>query len=210
MKVYDASVSLREKMPIYPGDPPFRRTVVKSIAAGDSSNVSRLDFGVHTGTHVDAVNHMVEGAPTVDQIPPETLVGPARVVQIDDPELITRAELQRRDWGGVRRVLFKTANSGKLEDLDDFVGDFVALEGPAAEFLAERRVLLVGVDYLSVDIPHSGTHPAHQALMDAGIVIIEGLDLGRVPPGDYDMFCGPLKIRGGDGAPARVFLRELA
>lgn len=207
MKVYDCTVTLREGMPIYPGDEGYRREMASSIAAGDSSNNSLLHIGAHTGTHVDALHHMIDGAPTVEMIPLESLVGRARVVQVDNPRVIGADELANHDWEGVERVLFRTVNSGKLEELDEFVEDFVHLDGPSAKFLAELGVLrLVGVDYLSVDRLHSGTHPAHEALMGAGVTIIEGLDLSEVPPGDYMLFCGPMKIEGGDGAPARVFL----
>ena len=207
MAIYDVTVSLRADMPVYPGDPPFRRVVTSRISEGASSNMSRLDFGAHTGTHVDAQYHIVDGAATVDALPGELLIGAARVVPIEDPRVITVEELRRHGWRGVERVLFQTANADKLETMDRFIEDFVYLEGQAAEFLAAQDVRLVGVDYLSVDFPHSGTHPAHQALMRAGIIIIEGLNLHGVPPGDYEMFCGPLKVVGGDGAPARVFLR---
>jgi arylformamidase len=207
MAIYDVTVSLRAGMPVYPGDPPFRRIVTARISQGASSNMSRLDMGAHLGTHVDAPHHIVDGTATIDALPGELLIGPARVVPIEDPCVITLDELRRHDWGGVERVLFQTANADKLETMDGFIDDFVYLDGAAAEFLAAQDVRLVGVDYLSVDFPHSGTHPAHQALMQAGVIIIEGLNLHGVPPGDYEMFCGPLKVQGGDGAPARVFLR---
>jgi len=207
MTIYDVTVSLRAGMPVYPGDLPFRRVVTSRISEGGSSNMSTLEMGTHIGTHVDAQNHMVDGTATVEALPGELLIGPARVVSIEDPRVITVEELRRHDWSGVERVLFQTANADKLETMDRFIEDFVYLDGPAAKFLAAQDVRLVGVDYLSVDFLHSGTHPAHQALMSAGIVIIEGLKLHGVPPGDYELFCGPLKVQGGDGAPARVFLR---
>jgi arylformamidase len=208
MGIYDVTVTLRDGMPIYPGNEGFHKVIVSKIADGGSSNLSVLRMGAHSGTHVDALCHMIDGRSTVDQIPPSVLVGPATVVAIRDEQRITRAELEKQNWDDVQRALFKTANSGKIERLDRFVEDFVYMHGDAAQFLASKKLLLVGVDYISVDRLHSGTHPAHLALMGAGIVIVEGLDLRAVEPGNYEMFCGPLKIKGGDGAPARVFLRQ--
>ncbi len=209
MAIYDVSVSLRDGMPVYPGDETFRRAMVSTLAAGGGANLSALHMGAHSGTHVDAPQHMMDGRATVDELPPSALVGPATVVGIEDTQMIGRAELEKHDWRGVERALLKTANSGKLSALDRFVEDFIYLDGEAAQVLAAQKLLLVGVDYLSVDRLHSGTHPAHLALMRAGIIIVEGLDLSGVEPGRYEMFCGPLRIRGGDGAPARVFLRSL-
>jgi len=209
MAIYDVTATLRVGMPVYPGDEAFRKVMVSTLAAGGSSNLSVLHVGAHTGTHVDAPLHMIDGRSAVDEIPPSTLIGAATVVAIRDKRKITRAEIEKHDWDDIERALFKTANSGKLERLDGFVEDFIYMDADAAEFLASRKLLLVGVDYLSVDRLHSGTHPAHLALMEAGVVIVEGLDLSAVEPGRYEMFCGPAKVRGGDGAPARVFLRDV-
>ncbi|MFO8009065.1 MAG: cyclase family protein [Candidatus Brocadiia bacterium] len=207
MRIYDVSVTLRDGMPIYPGDEGYRRDLVSSIEWGDSANNSVLHMGAHTGTHLDAPWHMGVGEQRVDQIPPATLIGPARVVEIRNRTCIERAELEECDWDGVERALLKTANSGRLRGEAEFDPEFIYLTGEGAEFLAGLGLTLVGVDYLSVDRLHSGTHPAHLALMEAGVVVVEGLDLADVPPGDYELFCAPLKIGGGDGAPARAFLR---
>ena len=208
MRIYDVTVPLRDGMPAYPGDEPFQRRTVCRISEGGPCNMSALQMGAHAGTHVDAPWHMTDDGARLDAIPPDTWLGPARVVQVGDPVSIKRSDLETRDWAGVERALFKTANSGKLARLDRFVEDYVYLEGDAAQFLAGVGLRLVGVDYLSVDALHSDGHPGHMPLVRAGIAIIEGLDLSEVPPGDYELFCGPLLIQGGDGAPARVFLRE--
>ncbi|MGD2175210.1 MAG: cyclase family protein [Candidatus Brocadiaceae bacterium] len=207
-RFYDVSVPLRDGMPIYPGDEPFRSRLLRSIQAGEGADLSAFSMSAHTGTHVDAPAHMLEGGATLDAISPETLIGPARVVEVPDVEIIGAAQLESKDWAGVQRVLLKTSNSGKLSRLDRFVEDFVALDASGAGFLADLGLRLVGVDYLSVDRFHSGSHPAHTALMRAGTVIVEGLDLSAVPPGDYELICAPLRIAGADGAPARVFLRQ--
>ncbi len=208
-RIYDLSVPLREGMPVYPGDTEFRRRMISTIAAGGACNLSELSLGAHTGTHVDAPRHMSDQGAAIDGVPPSTLLGPAQVIEIRSPLCADLPELRQHQWDGVERVLLKTSNSGKLRNLDHFVEDYVYISGDAAEFLARLGLLLVGVDYLSVDRPHSGTHPAHAPLVAAGIVIIEGLDLSAVPAGRYELFCAPLLIQDGDGAPARVLLREM-
>lgn len=202
MAIYDVSVALREDMPVYPGDPVFRRD--------GGRHLNHLHMGTHGGTHVDAPAHMIEGGRTLSELAPSVLLGPADVVEIRDPRAITGAELQGRDWAGVERVLFKTASSGKLERLGDFDRDFVYMAPDAAQLLAALGLVLVGVDYLTLDPVGRGRFPAHKALLGAGIVVIEGLDLTAVREGRYEMFCGPIKIAGADGAPARVFLRDSA
>jgi arylformamidase len=199
MTIYDVTVTLREGMPVYPGDPAFRRE--------GGRNLNHLHIGTHGGTHVDAPAHMIEGGKSLTELAPEVFLGPALVVAINDTRAITRSELERHNLAGTERVLFKTANSGKLERTGTFDRDFVYMAADAAAMLAGLGLLLVGVDYLTLDPLGSSAFPAHKALLGAGIVVIEGLDLSQAPPGHYELFCGPLKIGGADGAPARVFLR---
>ncbi len=199
MAIYDVTVTLREGMPVYPGDPEFRRD--------GGSHQNHLHMSTHGGTHVDAPAHMIEGGLALTDLALEVFLGPAEVVEIRDPHAITRAELEQLDWSGVERVLFKTRSSGSLERSDAFDRDFVHMAPDAAELLASLGLLLVGVDYLTLDPVGAGAFPAHKALLGAGLVVIEGLDLCGVPAGRYEMFCGPLKLGGADGAPARVFLR---
>lgn len=206
VEIFDVSVPISEQLPTWPGDPAISLKRASSIAAGDPANVSRLEAGVHTGTHVDAPVHFVEGAPGIDSIPVETLVGPCLVVAADPPGL----ELRPEDLPATHheRVLFKTRNSKRWSAGDlSFDTEFVAV-GPelAARLVAERK-RLVGVDYLSVESYHAPfAHPVHHALLEARIVIIEGLDLSRVEPGEYMLYCLPLKLVGSDGAPARTIL----
>ena len=176
---------------MYPGDPEVRLERVSSIADGDLANLSRLDLGVHSGTHVDAPLHFVEGGASVETLPLDVLVGPCVVVDGLDPAAVPP---------GVERVLFKTPN-GRLWERAEFSEDFVALDAEAARALVERGVRLVGIDYLSI-----GDEEAHQALLGAGMVAIEGLDLREVEPGEYRLVCAPLKLEGAEGAPARVVL----
>jgi arylformamidase len=195
MRVHDVSVPIRPDMVTYPGDPAVALERVLSTTDGALANVSRLDFGVHTGTHVDAPVHFIEGAAAADDLPVDVLVGPARVVAVDmlDPDELRRLDLPER-------VLFKTPNS-RLWAEERFVDDFVSLDEESARLLVARGVHLVGIDYLSI-----GDEGAHRALLAAGVVTVEGLDLRSVDPGEYQLVCAPLKLVGSDGAPARVFL----
>jgi arylformamidase len=195
MEIFDISVPVQPGMVTYPGDPTVKLERVSAIADGAVANISRLDFGVHTGTHVDAPLHFIDGAPGTEQLPLDVLVGPARVIDATslDAEDLAQAEL-------AERVLFKTSNS-ELWSRDEFAHDFVSLEEDGARLLVDRGVRLIGIDYLSV-----GDEGAHHVLLEAGVVAIEGLDLRGVDPGEYQLVCAPLKLVGSDGAPARVFL----
>jgi len=204
--IYDVSMPLREGMPVYANNPPFRRVLTREIARGASANQSELGLGSHTGTHVDAPWHFEPEGARLEKIPPESLAGPARLLHFPGVDRIDRADLGRLDWRGVERVLFRTRNSDHWAAGGGFDPSYVYLTGPGAEFLAERRLKLVGIDGLGVEQFGNKQHPAHHALLRAGIVVVEGLCLARVPAGDYFLFCGPLLVEGGEGAPARAFL----
>jgi len=206
MAIYDVSVPLRPGMPTYAGEPGPALEFLKLIARGDSANVSALSLGSHTGTHVDAPHHFLDGESTVESMSLEALVGPAQVMEFAEARHITVEDLAARvippEPG---RLLLKTPN-GRFWDDDEFHTDFAGLTGEAARWLVERGFVLVGIDYLSIEQFHSPTHEVHKTLLGAGIVIVEGLDLRAVPSGVYTMACAPLKVVGADGAPARVFL----
>jgi arylformamidase len=194
-------------MVTYGGDEPGPElTYTKLLTRGDSSNLSTLALGSHTGTHVDAPHHFVDGRSTIEQLDPSALIGPAYVVEHSSPDHISRAHLEAGALpDGVRRVLFKTAN-GRFWDDDAFHPEFIGLQVDAARLLVQRGVRLVGIDYLSIERYQAPGHETHVALLESGVVIIEGLDLRAVPPGAYTMCCAPLKVVGAEGAPARVFL----
>lgn len=202
MEILDISVPIRAGMVLYPGDPEVRLTREKSIAGGDPSNLSRLDFGAHSGTHVDAPLHFVEGGPAADDLHLDVLIGPAVVVDATGVEgdLPEETELP----AAADRILFKTRNS-ELWALDEFQEDAVQVGLPLARRLAAARVGLVGIDYLSI-----GDETVHELLLSLGIAVVEGLDLRGVEPGAYELVCAPLRLVGSDGAPARAFLRPLA
>ncbi len=205
MKIYDVSVAISSSMPVYPGDPTVDVEQTHQIAKGDVANVSRLSFGAHTGTHIDAPAHFIEGAMTVDQIPLNLLMGRARVLEISSA-VITAEVLDEFTFRDDSRVLFKTRNSYLWRERS-FVTDFVHLTKDAAERLVEDGVKVVGIDYLSVEKYNFTSPDVHRTLLGNGTIIIEGLNLSEVEAGDYEMICLPMKIEGGDGAPARVVLR---
>lgn len=212
MKVHDISLVMRPDMPTWPGEAGPTVKPLRRIAKGDGANVSIVSFGNHTGTHVDPPVHFIDGANTVDKLPLDALVGPCRVLGYDGDAHVSAAWLERAGIPpDARRLLFKTRNSERWrQTAAAFDRDFVALDESAARWCVERGVRLVGVDYLSVEPFGSGKlgHPVHTTLLKANVVIVEGLDLSGVAPGEYDLFCGPIKFAGGDGAPARVFLVE--
>jgi len=208
MKIYDISVPISNDMPIYQGDPGVEITPVSRISAGDSANVSLLKFGDHTGTHIDPPFHFLENGLTIDQLPLERLIGECLVCAMGDTEEIGAAELeQAKIPTGTKRILFKTRNSALWSD-SAFHKDFTHLNADGADWLVERGMEVVGIDYLSVDRFKSGNHPVHCRLIGAGITIIEGVCLADVPEGIYELICLPLKIKGGDGGPSRAVLIE--
>ena len=205
----DISVTLRGGMVHWPGNPPVEISLQQSIERGDHANVSALSLGAHSGTHMDAPRHFIRDGIGIDRLPLDAVLGRARVIAIDDPVAIRPYELEPLDLQPGERVLFKTANSARVWGTDEFVQDFVSISSPAAQYLAQRRVKLVGVDYLSVGGYKRDGAATHQALLGAGIWIIEGLNLDGLEPGAYDLICLPLKILDVDGAPARALLRPV-
>jgi len=206
----DISVTLRDGMVHWPGDPAVRITLAKAMSDSCCVNLTRLDMCAHTGTHMDAPRHYLPQGMTMEQMPLAAVMGPARVIAIEDPHEIGLTELIRHDPQPGERLLFKTRNSERDWENEIFLTDFVAFSVAAAHYLAERRVCTVGVDYLSVGGYHGDGTAIHRALLEAGIWIIEGLNLRQVTAGDYELICLPLKIMGADGAPARAVLRPLS
>ena len=206
--VYDVSLPIYSGMLVWPGDPPVSIEAVKAATKGDSSSVSLLHLGSHTGTHVDAPRHFIAGAPGVSSLDLNILWGKARLFQLPAALRIDRSLLERLDLDGVTRLLLGTGNSARLRK-GQFDPGYVFVTEDAASYLVDRDIKLVGVDYLSIEAYHNESHPTHRTLLGAGVVIIEGLVLDGIPPGDYELICLPLKIRDGDGAPARVLLRGL-
>jgi arylformamidase len=207
MKLIDVSVPLDAKLASYPGNTPFSIEPVKRIASGGSSNVSTLHMSAHSGTHVDAPRHFFDSGAATEALALDILIGRARVIELTTRKAITNDDLAPFNLAEDVRLLIKTANS-RLWGTPDFHAEYVGLAESAAKHLVDHGVKLVGVDYLSVEQFRTPGAPAHHALLGAGTIVVEGLDLRDVDPGLYDMFCLPLRIVGCDGAPARVVLRR--
>jgi len=204
----DISVPVRNGMVHWPGDPAFHIERAEDQDKGDQANVSRMSLGVHTGTHMDAPVHYIRNAPGIDAMPIDAAIGPARVIAIQDDQSVKRAELIPHSIQRGERILFRTKNSEHSWSSDQFDENFVYISRDAARYLAECGVRTVGVDYLSVGGYRNDGPETHEALLGAGIWIIEGLNLREIEPGDYDLICLPLKLDGSDGSPARAVLRR--
>ncbi|HEV7991074.1 MAG TPA: cyclase family protein [Gemmatimonadaceae bacterium] len=207
-RIYDVSMPLRTGGLVYPNNPPISITPVSEIAKGATANVSRVDMGSHTGTHVDAPLHFMDGGAGVDELPLDVLMGPARLIAFGDEVLaVGEAELRRHDLSGVTRLLIRTRNSAWLASgSTEFHPDFTHVAPDGAAYLVSLGVRLVGVDYLSVEQFHSPHHRTHRTLLENGVVIVEGMSLSEPPAGDYELRCLPLLLAGLDGAPARAVL----
>lgn len=205
----DVTVPIADGMVHWPGDPPVRIVRTRDLARGDDATVSELSLGAHTGTHVDAPAHFIAGGATVDALALEALAGEARIVALEGAGALGEAALAAADPRPGERLLLKTRNSERCWREPAFVPDFVHLSAGAARLLAARAVRTVGVDYLSVGGGGEEGREVHRILLGAGICVLEGLDLSLAPPGRCELLCLPLRIRGGDGAPARALVRPL-
>lgn len=211
VKIYDVTVAISEIVPIYEGDPKVKIDAFVSIAQGSAANVSNLCFGAHTGTHVDAPNHFIDGTRTVDELDVEKLIGPCRVVEVPADVIAIEPE-HLPGLQGIDRIVFKTRNSAFWNTPEDgFRTDFTYITHATAKTLADNGIMLVGIDYLSIEAPGAEGHPVHITLLEKEIVILEGLDLREISAGDYELICLPLKYIGGagDGAPARTIFRSI-
>ena len=204
----DISVPIESGTPIFDGDPTFTIALAASLAAGDACNISRLEMGAHTGTHLDAPSHFIEGAPTTEAIPLDACIGPARVVDATQlTRTITAADLAGLDIpSGETRLLFKTSNS-ELWGRPGFQSTFIGFDESAAADLVSRGVRLVGADYLSI-APYGDPVATHRTLLAAGVVILEGTNLSNVDPGPVELLFLPIRLTGSDGVPARALVRR--
>ena len=209
-EIIDISVPLVAEMPVWPGNAGVRLLPLKRMAAGDKNNLSGLECGLHTGTHVDAPWHFLENGRTVEQMSLDVMIGEAFVADLRAVDAITAETLAQLTLPeGTRRLLLRTRNSELwAEGVTEFKKDFTALTGDAAQWLVDHGIRLIGVDYLSVQ--HYGDGPlVHRVLLKAGVVIVEGLNLSCVAPGEYELICLPLPLVGAEGALARAVLRRL-
>ena len=210
MKIHDVSLLISEDLPIWPGDPGISMTLASSLNHGDDANVTRLEMGVHTGTHIDAPIHFEAEGMSIDELSLDTLIGPCRVFDLSGiVEDIGCEALKSLDFTGATRVLFKTRNSTWWASGETrFQKDFVCITEAGAKFLVDHGVKLVGIDYLSVEKFGSSDYSTHHLLLGNQVVIVEGLNLSGVSSGEYELIALPLRLKGSDGSPARVILRE--
>jgi arylformamidase len=212
MTIYDITLTVSPDMPVWPGDPAVSLQRAKKIEEGANANVSHLSLSVHTGTHVDAPFHFLPGGKGVDQLALDVLIGPVQVVALaESVDEINAATIQQAGIEpGSERVIFKTRNSHYWADHEQsFQAGFVGISQDGARALVGMGVKLVGIDYLSV-APFKRSRPTHEVLLSAGMIIVEGLDLSLVPPGQYQLYCLPTRLSGADGAPARAILMTVA
>ena len=209
MILHDISLTLTEGLPTWPDDPRIKLEKISQIQEGDLANLTQISTSVHVGTHVDAPDHFLGNGDTVESIPLDLMVGPAEVIELTSDQDITADDLERAGLTReIKRLLIKTSNSRLwAQGVQEFQEAFIALDPGAAAYLVDFGIEVVGIDYLSI-APFVDPEPTHKVLLEAGVLIIEGLDLSQINPGSYQLLCLPLKIGGADGAPARVLLQE--
>jgi arylformamidase len=208
MKIYDISLSLSANTVRWVTAQPFELIERKRMSRSDTNNSSSMHTSVHAGTHVDAPFHFVPGGATIESLPLDIFMGPARVCAVETADQITAGDITGLNLAGEKRVLFKTRNSRLLHQ-PTYDSSFVAFAADGAKALVDLGVQLVGLDYLSVARADEQV-PVHRAFLDRGLVLLEGIDLSDVPPGRYELICPPVKIAGSDGAPCRAVLREIS
>jgi arylformamidase len=209
MQIYDVSLAISPALPVWPGDPAISLERIQKMEEGANANVTFVSMSAHAGTHVDAPYHFLGGdSLTVERLSLNLLTGRAYVLHLPDEvdeitsEVLVKAEIPSR----TRRLLLKTRNSNYWTNkAPNFQTEFVGLSADAAQFIVDKGIRLVGIDYLSI-APYKQGAPTHRILLEAGVVILEGLNLSAVSPGRYTLYCLPLKLAGSDGAPARAIL----
>ncbi len=204
---HDVSLPYKPEMVVYTGDSPFQITEVMQIQKGDVCNLSVLSFGSHTGTHIDAPKHFFDNGLTVDQITLDHFIGKAVVYEITDVEIITETELEKLGSIKHKIILLKTRNSRLLAN-NEFYQDYAYLTPGAARYLVEAGIYTLGFDYFSVDRYFSPDFDVHRILLGNRVIIIEGLSLDAVQPGEYHMIGLPLNLENGNGSPIRVLLQD--
>lgn len=206
-KIYDVSRKITTDSAVWPGDGNAVFRKMNSFKKGDGVNVTSVRMGLHTGTHVDAPLHYIEHGKSLDEMDLSCYIGTAKVFEVDSKHLISLEDVENLKIGKGDIVLFKTANS-KIGDKEHFFEDYIALSFEAAEYLTQRKVKTIGIDYLSIEEFFSEDKAVHKLLLGEGIAIIEGLNLSGVEPGEYLLTCLPLKIVGVEASPVRAVLIE--
>jgi len=210
--IYDISLTLSPSLISWPGEDYFQLEKMYDMASGDVCNVTKICMSTHQGTHIDSPFHFLENGATSESLPIENMIGQCIVIDLSDIEIseIDRVHIEDYDLDECRRVIFKTRNSHLWHtDTKQFNKDFISLSLEAAEYLHKQGVILIGIDYLSIERFSSAEHDVHKLLLSNDVIILEGLDLSHVKAGCYELICLPVKIAGSDGSPARAILRDL-
>ena len=208
MKIFDITVPIMNTMPVWPGDPLVNNQLVNSIKNGDEANVTEINMSAHTGTHIDAPIHFINKGNAIENLDLNILLGTVLVVQIPKTNTLidknTLINLGIEVWPS--RILFRTKNS-ELRIFEDreFHEDFTALALDGAEYLIDKGVNLVGIDYLSI-APFDNALDTHLKLLENNVIVLEGLNLINIEPGKYELIALPILLKGADGAPARILL----
>jgi arylformamidase len=216
-RYFDVTLPLGKDIPCLPIGTPENPAVpipvverFQDVEKGDRVTQSRIAMISHDGTHIDAPLHFIPGGTTIDAMPYDTTIGPCRVLEIKDEKFVKVEELEPYKIKAGERILFKTRNSPGVYDVWWYTGPFVTVSPEAARYLAERKIRLVGIDYLTIagNDPPENIGTVHEAFLRNGIFIIEGLNLAGIEPGDYEIICLPLRLAKGDAGPCRVLLRK--
>ncbi len=208
--IIDISLPLEEGVPVWPGSTGINLSWTLRLERGALSNLTRLDMDIHIGTHVEGPLHSFPGAASVDEIPLEIFMGRALVVDLPSINIITAGDLEKLNLPeGVERLLLRTKNSEFWRNFRQaFWEDFVGLAADAAQWIADHKIKLIGLDYLSIANFKQGD-AVHKTLLKNGVFILEGLNLLMAPAGEYELVCLPLKLIGREAAPARAVLKTL-
>lgn len=205
----DITMPVRNNMVHWPGDADIKIKRINSIGAGDDFNLTNISFSAHTSTHMDAPLHFIDNAKDISTLPLNAVIGKSKVIEIKDNKSIKLEELESHNIEENDRLLFKTCNSLIDWSMKEFINDYVYLTTEAAEYLAEKKVKTIGIDYLSI-AGLNNAKEVHKILLSSEIWIIEGLSLNGVAGGLYDLICLPINIIGSDGAPARAVVRRVS
>lgn len=207
MRIIDVSLDISNETVSFPGDPKVEVKRVFDLKKGDIATVSKLSLSSHTATHIDAPAHFIKDGLTVDKLPLEHLMGKVKIFEVPQDDRITRSFLEKKHIEKEKAIFFKTKNSQHLNS-SKFYEKYTSLSLDAAEYLIEKGIKVVGIDYLSIEEYGSEEYPVHKILLSHGVIVIEGLNLLDVREGDYEFIALPLRIKDCDGAPARVILVE--
>lgn len=203
--IIDITASITHDMTTWPGEDGVVYRIMQSIKRGDDYNVNKMIMGLHIGTHIDAPLHLIDDDMSIDQIALSHFIGEARVIFVDTKKCITAHDIMDKNITKDDIILFKTINSENPET-EPFFEDYIYIDDEAAQFLVDKKIKTVGIDYMSVEDFYTENNETHKLLLSNRIGIIEGLNLKDVDEGVYFLSCLPLKIVGLEASPCRAVL----